>query len=140
MQYENIGESLTALRQLRDTPRSRPLESAMTFRPVFPSPENLSKAPETSIHPNDDRRHAAEREVDRFRQALGPFVAATEATRMAMVFTNALESGNPVIFANDSFLRLTGYSSAEIVDQSLDILASHPAESGSRVRIAEPIA
>ena len=51
----------------------------------------------------------AEAEVDSFRKDLGPLVVAAETTRMAMVFTDATEPDNPIIFANDSFLSLTGY-------------------------------
>ena len=78
----------------------------------------------------------AEREVDRFRRALGPFVVAIEATRMAMVFTNALKTDNPIIFANDSFLKLTGYSFAETVGQSFGFLMSHVADAESLDAIA----
>ncbi len=42
---------------------------------------------------------------------------------MAMIFTNAKEAGNPIIFANDSFLELTGYERDEVLGQSLDFLA-----------------
>jgi hypothetical protein len=48
----------------------------------------------------------AESEVESFRKNLGPFVVAAETTRMAMVFTDAKEPDNPLIFANDSFLSL----------------------------------
>lgn len=41
---------------------------------------------------------AAEADVDSFRKDLGPFVVAAETTRMAMVFTDAKEPGNPIIF------------------------------------------
>jgi hypothetical protein len=37
-----------------------------------------------------------------------PFVVA-EDTRIAMVFTDAREPGDPIIFANDTLLALTGY-------------------------------
>ena len=33
---------------------------------------------------------------------------------MAMVFTDATEKENPIIFANDSFLSLTGYDRKEL--------------------------
>jgi Protein of unknown function (DUF3309) len=46
----------------------------------------------------------AEAEVESFREDLGPFVVAAETTRMAMVFTDAKEADNPIIFVNDSFL------------------------------------
>jgi two-component system sensor kinase FixL len=79
----------------------------------------------------------AVREVDRFRLALGPFVAATEATRMAMTFTNAAEPGNPIIFANDSFLTLTGFESKEVIGQSFTFLMSRVADATSVARIVE---
>lgn len=55
---------------------------------------------------------------------------------MAMVFTNALEPGNPIIFANDSFLKLTGYSFAEAVGQSFGFLMSRVADAESLDAIA----
>ena len=57
----------------------------------------------------------AEAEVEGFRRNLGPFVVAAETTRMAMVFTDATEPHNPIIFANDSFLSLTGYDREEVL-------------------------
>jgi PAS domain S-box-containing protein len=64
----------------------------------------------------------AEAEVESFRKDLGPFVIATETTRMAMLFTDAKEPGNPIIFANGSFLKLTGYAEEEVLGQGLDFL------------------
>jgi hypothetical protein len=57
----------------------------------------------------------AEAEVEGFRKDLGPFVVAAEMTRMPMVFTDATEPGNPIIFTNDSFLALTGYGREEVL-------------------------
>jgi two-component system sensor kinase FixL len=81
-------------------------------------------------------QRVAEHEVDKFRQALGPFVVAAEATRMAMAFTNANAAGNPLVFANDSFLALTGYTSAEVVGQSFDFLMSEMTDAGDIARIS----
>ena len=61
--------------------------------------------------PNEENKSGeqqiAEAEVERFRKELGPFVVAAETTRMAMVFTATKGPGNPIIFANDSFLSLS---------------------------------
>src|SRR3954451_20701622 len=63
-----------------------------------------------------------EAEVERFRKDLGPFVVAAETTRMAMVFTDAKGPDNPIIFANNSFLSLTGYDREEVLGQSFNFL------------------
>ena len=49
--------------------------------------------------PKDHEQKDAEAEVEGFKQDLGPFVIAAETTRMAMVFTDACEADNPIIFA-----------------------------------------
>jgi PAS domain S-box-containing protein len=73
----------------------------------------------------------AEAAVERFRENLGPFVVAAETTRTAMVFTNAKETGNPIIFANDSFLSLTGYAREEVLGQSFSFLMAHASDAES---------
>ena len=76
--------------------------------------------------PNEENKaeeqKLAEAEVDRFRQNLGPFVVAAETTRMPMVFTDAKEPNNPVIFANEAFLSLTGHDREEVLGRSFNSL------------------
>ena len=60
----------------------------------------------------------AEDEISAFRDDLGPFVTAAEATRMPMMFTSAKPSGHPIIFVNQAFLNLTGYEEHEVMGQS----------------------
>jgi PAS domain S-box-containing protein len=69
----------------------------------------------------------AEAEVESFKEHLGPFVVAAETTRMAMLFTDAKESNNPIIFANDSFLTLTGYTREEVLGQDFNFLLARGA-------------
>jgi len=64
----------------------------------------------------------AEVEVESFRKNLGPFVVAAETTRMAMVFTDAAKANHPFVFANESFLSLTGYDRKEVLGQSFKFL------------------
>ncbi|WP_278376894.1 PAS domain-containing protein [Sphingobium yanoikuyae] len=51
-----------------------------------------------------------------------PFVAAVRATRMPMIITNPRLHDNPVVFANDSFCRLTGYERDEILGRNCRFL------------------
>lgn len=78
---------------------------------------------------------AAESEVESFRRDLGPFVVAAETTRMAMLFTDAKEPDNPIIFANDAFLDLTGYTREEVLGQSFKFLMSRGADPDSLAHI-----
>ena len=77
----------------------------------------------------------AEAEVESFRKNLGPFVVAAETTRMAMVFTDATEPDNPIIFANDSFLSLTGYDREEVLGKGFNFLMAHGADAEALTRI-----
>jgi PAS domain S-box-containing protein len=82
-----------------------------------------------------DEQRDAEANVEGFEEKLGPFVVAAETTRMAMVFADAKQPGNPIIFANDSFLSLTGYDRKEILAQSFNFLMAHVADAEALARI-----
>lgn len=44
-----------------------------------------------------------------------PFRAAFQSTRMAILMTDPHQAGNPVVFANEAFCCLTGYSPDEVI-------------------------
>jgi PAS domain S-box-containing protein len=77
----------------------------------------------------------AEAEVEGFREDLGPFVVAAETTRMAMVFSDAGAAGNPIIFANDAFLHLTGYAREEVLGQPFNFILAHRADADALAKI-----
>ena len=52
-----------------------------------------------------------------------------------MVFTDAKEPGNPIIFANDSFLSLTGYDREEVLGQDFNFLMAHAADAEALAQI-----
>ena len=89
----------------------------------------------SEITTRSDHQKGAEAEVEGFRKDLGPFVVAAETTRMAMVFTDATEPDNPIIFANDSFLSLTGYRREEVLGKSFNFLLAHSADAEALARI-----
>lgn len=79
----------------------------------------------SDIVPKDQEQKAAEAEVEEFKEDLGPFVIAAESTRMPMVFTDANVAGNPIIFANDSFLKLTSYDRDEVLAQNFNFILAN---------------
>ena len=81
----------------------------------------------------------AEGRVENFRRALGPFVAAVESTRMAMVFTEAHDNRNPLIFVNDSFLELTGFARNEIMGHDLAFLLGNVADTATLSSIEQAL-
>ena len=62
-------------------------------------------------------RSLAECAIEDLRQRGGVFVNAVRATRMPMVLTDPNLPGNPIIFANEAFLKLSGYSMDEVLGQ-----------------------
>jgi PAS domain S-box-containing protein len=79
----------------------------------------------SKITKKSEEQKDAEATVEKFKEDLGPFVVAAETTRMAMVFTDAKEPDDPLIFANDSFLSLTGYDRKEVLGKSFRFLLAH---------------
>lgn len=51
-----------------------------------------------------------------------PFAAAMRATRMPMLITDPRQPDNPIVFANDAFLRLSGYQRSEVVGRNCRFL------------------
>lgn len=51
-----------------------------------------------------------------------PFAAAIRATRMSMLITDPRKPDNPIVFVNDSFLRLTGYAREEVMGRNCRFL------------------
>ncbi|MBF9232576.1 HWE histidine kinase domain-containing protein [Microvirga alba] len=82
-----------------------------------------------------EEQKGAEAEVERFRGELGPFVVTASTTRMAMVFTDARAPDNPIIFANDAFLSLTGYAKEEVLGQNFNFLMAHGADAEALAKI-----
>src|ERR1700685_1321422 len=87
------------------------------------------------IENKSEEQKVAEAGVESFRKDLGPFVVAAETTRMAMVFTDAKEPNNPIIFTNDRFLSLTGYKREEVLGQGFNFLMAHGADADALARI-----
>ncbi|HET9426723.1 MAG TPA: histidine kinase dimerization/phosphoacceptor domain -containing protein [Allosphingosinicella sp.] len=62
-------------------------------------------------------RTRSELRIDNLREQGGFFVEAVRLTRMPMIVTDATLPGNPIIFANGAFERLSGYAVDELTGQ-----------------------
>lgn len=51
-----------------------------------------------------------------------PFAAAVRATRMPMIITDPRQDDNPIVYANASFLRMTGYDNPEVLGRNCRFL------------------
>ncbi len=69
-----------------------------------------------------DEHARIDAEIDRVEKSSDPFAAAVRATRMPMLITDPNKPDNPVVFANEAFIRLTGYSRAEIIGHNCRFL------------------
>jgi PAS domain S-box-containing protein len=62
-------------------------------------------------------RTKSELQINNIREQGGFFVEAVRLTRMPMIVTDAGLPGNPIIFANQAFLKLSGYELEEVTGQ-----------------------
>jgi PAS domain S-box-containing protein len=69
-----------------------------------------------------------------------PFAAAVRATRMPMIITNPRLPDNPVVYANDSFCRLTGYTRGEILGRNCRFLQGPATDPAAIARIRHAVA
>lgn len=67
--------------------------------------------------PETGARDRAEGAIEQLRKRGGVFVEAVRATRMPMVLTDPNLPGNPIVFANEAFLKLSGYRMEEVLGQ-----------------------
>ena len=62
-------------------------------------------------------RTRSELQLEDVREQGGIFVDAVRLTRMPMIVTDATLPGNPIIFANEAFVRLSGYAAELLTGQ-----------------------
>ncbi len=63
------------------------------------------------------------------------FGAAVDATDMSLVITDPLQTDNPIVFANNAFLDMTGYPREEIVGRNCRFLQGPETDAGSVAEI-----
>ena len=64
---------------------------------------------------------------------------AVRATQVAVVITDATAPGSPIVWVNDAFTRITGYSAAEVVGRNPGLLQGPGTDQEESARLAEAI-
>ena len=93
--------------------------------------------PVPAVHEANAARIGAE--LVRLDGGPNPFAAAVRATRMPMIVTDPRQADNPVVFANDSFCRLTGYARPEIIGRNCRFLQGPETDPATVARIREAV-
>lgn len=68
-----------------------------------------------------------------------PFAAAFKATRMPMIVTDPNQPDNPIIFYNEAFRKLTGYSDEEVIGRNCRFLQGPDTDQDTVKRMRERI-
>ena len=91
--------------------------------------------------PEDARSQSAriDAELAGLDDGTDPFTAAVRTTRMPMVITNPREADNPIVFANDAFARLTGYTREETLGRNCRFLQGPQSDPQAVTRIREAV-
>ncbi|HEY8618086.1 histidine kinase dimerization/phosphoacceptor domain -containing protein [Phenylobacterium sp.] len=69
-----------------------------------------------------------------------PFAAAIRGTRMPIVITDARQADNPIIFANDAFLGLTGYGREEVIGRNCRFLQGPETDPATLAQVRDSLA
>lgn len=80
-----------------------------------------------------------DRELHRVAGGTDPFSAAVRATRMPMLITDPRQPDNPIVFVNDAFARLTGYTRSETLGQNCRFLQGPGTNTDDVARIRDAV-
>jgi len=81
-----------------------------------------------------------ESEIEKVGKSSDPFASAVRATRMPMLITDPNQPDNPIVFANDSFTRLTGYTREEVLGRNCRFLQGPETDPEDVAKLRDAIA
>lgn len=81
-----------------------------------------------------------EGEIEKVGKSSDPFASAVRATRMPMLITDPNQPDNPIVFANDLFTRLTGYTREEVLGRNCRFLQGPETDPKDVAKLRDAIA
>jgi PAS domain S-box-containing protein len=87
----------------------------------------------------DNEHDRIEHEIVRVERSSDPFAAAVRTTRMPMLITDPNIHDNPIVFANNAFLRFTGYSRAEVIGRNCRFLQGEETDRGDVAKLRDAV-
>lgn len=87
---------------------------------------------------SEERR--IDREIHKTTSGSDPFAAAMRATRMPMIITDPRQHDNPIVFVNDAFAKLTGYTREECMGRNCRFLQGPGTNTEDVNKVREAIA
>lgn len=79
-------------------------------------------------------------ELHNFAASHDPFASAVRATRMPMLITDPAQPDNPIVFMNDAFTKLTGYTRADVMGRNCRFLQGDATNADDVTRVRNAIA
>jgi PAS domain S-box-containing protein len=87
-----------------------------------------------------DNHDRIEFELHKSAASNDPFAAAVRATRMPMLITDPNQPDNPIVFLNDAFTKLTGYSREDVLGKNCRFLQGSGTNADDVTRVRNAIA
>jgi len=88
----------------------------------------------------ETEHHRIDAEIIKVTKSSDPFASAVRATRMPMLITDPNQEDNPIVFANDAFMRLTGYAREEVIGRNCRFLQGPDTNPADVKRLRDAIA
>lgn len=88
----------------------------------------------------DSQEDRIESEMHRVSASNDPFAAAVRATRMPMLITDPSLPDNPIVFLNDAFTKLTGYSREDVIGRNCRFLQGPATNRDDVTRVRNAVA
>lgn len=91
------------------------------------------------MSPHGETRRSVEEAASELRRVAGPLFSTFEKSGLPMVATDPKATDNPIVYVNEAFSRVTGYSAEEVVGRNCRFLQAADTDQDTVAQIREAI-